>query len=217
MIDSYTELPLGKYQEIVSISKDETLGEIDRQVAILSVLSDIDEQSLLTMPILEYRELAKRMQFLQAETLDVKAGTVGKAYRIGGMEFVPTLDIKSMTTAQYIDFQHLSRMPEADLVALVSCFLVPKGHKYNEGYDMAESQACIRDNLSVVEADRLIAFFLTRFSNSIRGMLICSRYRARRIRDKGTRARMMAEIRKAERLLAQSGGGLQTWMRLRRP
>ena len=43
MIDSYNKLPIGKYLELCAI--DPALPDIDRQVQMVSILSDIPEDT----------------------------------------------------------------------------------------------------------------------------------------------------------------------------
>ena len=47
MIDNYKSLPIGDYQDILALCKDESLEELDRQVKILSILTKMDEDTLL--------------------------------------------------------------------------------------------------------------------------------------------------------------------------
>ena len=47
MIDNYKSLPLGDYQDILALCKDKSLEELDRQVKILSILTKMDEDTLL--------------------------------------------------------------------------------------------------------------------------------------------------------------------------
>ena len=43
IIDNYRELPIGDYQDILALCKDESLEELDRKVKILSILTKVDE------------------------------------------------------------------------------------------------------------------------------------------------------------------------------
>ena len=64
MIDNYKSLTLGKYLEICQVCKDTSLEELDRQVKILSILTKMDEDTLLNLPIQEFKVLTSRMGFL---------------------------------------------------------------------------------------------------------------------------------------------------------
>lgn len=211
MIENYLQLPIGKYMDIRAICQDESLTDIDRQVAILSVLTDMDADALLDMPIMQYRELAGKARFLQVPAeVPRDARSVAGAYKVGGMTLVPFLDVRKMTTAQYVDFQTLSKDPETNFVALISCFLVPKGKKYNSGYDVAEVQKAIREGLSVTDANRLVAFFLLKFHASMRATLIYSKSLLKRMKDSEEKRKVERQMAEAETILAKSGDGLRT-------
>ena len=92
---------------------------------------------------------------------------------------MPTTDIRKMTTAQYIDFQTFSKEGEKKLIEVLSCFLIPKGKKYNEDYDILEVQKALRNYLTIPNCLALSAFFLAKFNRSIKGMLIYSKWIAK--------------------------------------
>ena len=160
IIDNYKSLPLGKYLDICQVCKDESLEEIDRQVKILSILSDMPEEEILHLPIPKYKEMVVASRFL--EDVDKSRHKAARLYIVGDWQLVPTLDYRKMETAQYVDFQTFAPMVETHMAELLSCLLVPVGCRYNEGYDILEVQQALKDNLSVTDALSLSAFFLTR-------------------------------------------------------
>lgn len=169
MIESYNELPVGKYLEIQEIIKED-MSDIDKQVAIIAVLTDLTENEVLNIPITEYKGYAEKSMFLDRH-MDVPK-QVASVYEIGDWKLIPTTDIRKMTTAQYIDFQTFSKEGDTKVVETLSCFLVPKGKKYNDDYDIVEVQNAIREHLAIPHCFALIAFFLTRFNHLILGTLI---------------------------------------------
>lgn len=208
IIDNYRDLHLKDYIDIVAISKDESLEELDKQVKIISILTGADEGTILNLPIMEYKELAARSAFLEGELPD--GGRILESYRCGDYNLIPTKDIRKVTTAQYIDFQtfHQAGIDE-HLVEIISCLLVPKGKKYNDGYDIIDVQNAIRESLSTYEAVSLYAFFLASCSKSMRDMLISSLKALRKLKDRNKRMTMEKEIRKQLTILDSGGDGLQ--------
>ena len=160
IIDNYRELPIGDYQDILALCKDESLEELDRQVKILSILTKVDEGTLLNLPIQEFKCLTNRMGFLEKK-LPTKVSRLADSYRIGKFELIPVIDMRKVITAQYIDFQSFHQAAFEDhFVELLSCLLVPKGKKYNQDYDIIEVQDAIRRNLNLHDAASLYAFFI---------------------------------------------------------
>ena len=165
-IDNYRDLPVGKYEEIVRLCNEE-MTEVDRKVAILSILTGLSEDDVLHLPLPTFTKYAAKSRFLESECPENLIPGVASSYRLGGFVLVPVTDIRKITAAQYIDFQTFSKEKETRMVEMLSCFLVPKGMDYNEGYDVLEVHQAIRDDMSVAELLALIAFFFGRFLKAI--------------------------------------------------
>lgn len=205
IIDNYNRLTLGKYMEIQEISRNESLEDIDKQVQILSVLTDVAEEEILHLPITEYKELVVKSGFLDPE--NIKYHPVAKKYILGKFELIPCRDFRKIETCQYIDFQTYAPDLDHHLVEFLSVILVPKGHRYNEGYDILEVQQAIRDEMSVSDGVSLAGFFLTWCRKSIKDSLNYSRQEAMGIKDKKKREEILERITEQEKLLETSGDG----------
>ena len=206
-IDNYRDLPVGKYEEIVRICEQE-MTEVDRKVAILAVLTGKTEGEILHLPIPTFTEYSRRSRFLESECPDNLIPAVRKSYALGGFVLLPVTDIRKINAAQYIDFQTFSKEKEKRMVEMLSCFLVPRGCDYNEGYDVLEVHDAIRNEMSVAELLALVAFFFGRFLKSTRSTLT---YSIRLL--KKTNPEKAREAETIYRNLADSltdGGGSQT-------
>lgn len=208
IIDNYNKLTIGRYMEIQAISKDESLEEIDKQVQILSVLTGEAEEELLHLPITEYKELVARSAFLNPENINYHP--VAKKYIVGGFELFPVRDFRKLEACQYIDFQTYAPDLDNHLVEFLSVILVPKEHRYNEGYDILDVQKAIREEMSVSDGISVAAFFLTWCRKSIQDSLNYSKREAMGIKDKTKREEILRKIQEQERLLETNGDGLPT-------
>ena len=207
MIDNYKSLPIGDYQHILALCKDESLEELDRQVKILSILTKVDEDTLLNLPIQEFKVLTSRMGFLEKD-LPTKVTRLEDSYKIGKFELVPVTDMRKVITAQYIDFQSFHQAGFEDhFVEILSCLLVPKGKKYNQDYDIIEVQDAIRKDLNVHDAASLYAFFIFSCRESIKDMLTFSLQETQKIKDKEKREKIQGQIKDQIHLLETSGVG----------
>ena len=83
-------------------------------------------------------------------------------YIVNGREYEFHGDIPSITTAQYIDYQTYMKEKPVDLQKVISVFLIPKGHTYNDGYKIEEVMADISDML-IVDVQAL-GFFIQKQS-----------------------------------------------------
>lgn len=207
IINNYKELTIGKYEQIVKLSHDESLEEIDRQVAIIAILADTTEDVILNLPLDEYTEMAAQLGFL-GQLAEQTHGRIADQYSFDGWTLIPCKDFKKMTTAQYIDFQNFCKGGEDNTVAILSVFLVPKGKTYNNDYDIAALQQSIREHLSVMDVLSLTAFFLTSYFQLIKDSLISSKEMLKKMKPGKRKEEAERELEKAMTLL-RDGVGLQ--------
>lgn len=207
IINNYKELTIGKYEQIVKLSHDESLEELDRQVAIIAILADTTEDVILNLPLDEYTEMAAQLGFL-GQLAEQTHGRIADQYSFDGWTLIPCKDFKKMTTAQYIDFQNFCKGGEDNTVAILSVFLVPKGKTYNNDYDIAALQQSIREHLSVMDVLSLTAFFLTSYFQLIKDSLISSKEMLKEMKPGKRKEEAERELEKAMTLL-RDGVGLQ--------
>ena len=201
-IDNYRDLPVGKYEEIVRLC-NEDMTEVDRKVAILAVLTGKTEEEVLRLPLPTFTEYSAKSRFLEHECPENLIPGVSKVYHLGGFVLIPVTDIRKITAAQYIDFQTFSAQKEERMVEMLSCFLVPRGMDYNEGYDVLEVHQAIRDEMSVAEMLALIAFFFGRFLESIHRIRT---YSIRALKKKDPEKAREMEMRYKELVDSVKGG-----------
>lgn len=200
--NDYSNLPIGKYYEILDICESD-LSKIEKDLAVIAVLLDVTEDEVYKLKPEEVYELQQQLKFLSKPAKDAKKKfkklkIADKTYRI-----VSKLD--ELNIGQYVDFQfnwnkdYLTNLPQ-----ILSIFLIPEGCKYNEGYDIVEVQQAIKDNLSI-EAALNIAFFLRRKSvDLIKSRLLYCRLMLMmtklRMKDKKLKAQMKELIQKYKTL-----------------
>ena len=201
-IDNYRDLPVGKYEEIVRLCNEE-MTEVDRKVAILSILTGKTEDEILKLPLPTFTEYSAKSRFLEHECPENLIPGVSRSYHLGGFVLLPVTDIRKITAAQFIDFQEFSKQKETKMVEMLSCFLVPSGMDYGEGYDVLEVHQAIRDEMSVAEMLALIAFFFGKFIESSRRI---TTYSIRMMRKKDPEKAKEMETRYKEMVDSVKGG-----------
>jgi len=205
IIDSFDKLKLGTFREIQEVQQKEGVEEIDKHITILSLLTGASEEDILHLPLPEFTELSAKAKFLTAEGFHQRQ--VAKKYIVGEWELIPVTDYRKLETAQYIDFQSLGGDMDAHMVELLSIILVPKGHRYNEGYDIIELQKAIRDDMSVTDGVTVVGFFLISLEKSIKDMLSYSREEAEKMPDGKEKEKILERIREQEKTLETNGDG----------
>lgn len=192
IIDNYRSLPVGKYLEICKLSRDESIDALEQQVKTISILTGLSEDEVLALPITQYKEFAGKTKFLERE-YDGKL-QVAKSYCLNGIELIPVKDITKINTAQYVDFQTFSKQGDMFTVETLSTMLIPKGKKYNDGYEITDVHKAIKENLSVADVLSLYAFFLSKWVTSIKDSLIFSAKEIQKIPNKEIRERLMKQM-----------------------
>lgn len=214
MIRSFNELPIGKYEQILKVISD--AGEIeteeaalDVQVQIVAILSGKTIDEILHLPIDTYKEMARGADFLTK--IEEKAPAPLKdTYKYGDYELVPVTDYKKLETGQYIDFNSYAESEKGreNMVGLLSVILVPKGMRYNEGYDIADLQRVLREQMTTSEAVSICGFFVALCRKSIRASLTFSKREALRLKNKEKKTKILHQIAQVEDSM-NGGGGLK--------
>lgn len=146
-------------QDYLSTTKD---GSIEQSVHLLSLIECKDEDTYFSMPINKLTEEFGKLKFMESTP---QAAQVKNSYKINGTEYVLTTNLQEMTVAQYIDYQVYIKNPQQYMQEMLTVFLIPKGKKYNEEYDVAEA-AKDMGNLPIEDAYG-ISFFLTTLLRSL--------------------------------------------------
>lgn len=199
MISSYDKLTIGKYLEIKKIIESD-YDDIDKNVQLICILGDYDEETVLDLPLSGFNRLLQGTAFLASTP---KPNPVSHRYKLGKMELEIT-NLEKMTTAQFIDYQTFIK-DENKIVELLSVLLIPKGCKYNDGYDIMDVQKLIKENLSILDCLGLSAFFLQLYQALLKSTVTYSIKKLKKVmkKEKDMEKRMMME--KAIRNLELSG------------
>lgn len=121
-------------QEVIGI-EDET----ERVIRLAEVLLG-DE--VLNLPLKEFNERVKELSFLKDE---VPVQNPPKSIEVNGRKYYMDCLLGNVSTAQYVDFRNHSNVTNPDMAKMLSVFIIPEGHKYNDGYNMIEVIKDIND------------------------------------------------------------------------
>ena len=156
MINNYKDLTIAKFQELQNI--DSSMEEIDIQVAIISILTDLTEDEVLNLPLPQYKKYAAQTAFLKTPPQTNKR--IPNKVKLNGNEYVLIKDVSDMSAGQYIDYNQYLSSGEIDkmLPYILSSFLIPNGKIYGD-YKVDDVANDIKKNLSVEEALSIADFF----------------------------------------------------------
>ena len=188
--NSWDTLPIKVYKEICDVMKAEDLSDTERRMAICALLYDIDEDKLWNMDVPEAQMMLSTIDwvFTPREAKDRKSSI--RNYNLNGSDYKIEVDVNKMTVAQYVDFQTItaSGINVDNLTRALSIFFVPKGKKYNDGYDIAEVINNL-ESLPYAVAEDVCFFFIRQSEISILATRFYLAWTLRKLRRKMKRAK----------------------------
>ena len=118
-----------KYRTLLDIREASNIE--DENERVYAIMEAVFGEDVLDLPLKDFNEKCKELQFLQK---DIPNDLHVKDIKVNGREYYFDGLLGKITTAQYIDFQNYQK--NNDEQKSFSVFIIPKGHKYNDGYDM---------------------------------------------------------------------------------
>lgn len=164
---SWSEVTLAEYDKIMEICYNEDLSEAEKDVALIALLCGKTEDEIWQMPLEDIKFLKIDLMFLTNDFNYPKTLSF-KKLKIGDWELEVIPDLQKMTYAQFVDYQTYIKDTDRtgsapkNKAAILSCFLIPKGKRYNDGYDLMELQRAIKENVSILVYNSVWYFFLQR-------------------------------------------------------
>lgn len=157
MIDNLKDLKIRHLQAIYNTAKDD-----DYLYNVLAILNECTLEDILNMPISKVNAMLSKLDFLNEQP----KAKCRRKFDIAGKKYIAATVKEEMTTAQFIDYQQAIGSYQKDLAGFLAIFLIPEGHKYNDGYSMQDTIADIGE-FSVEEGLALCAFFLQRLKRQL--------------------------------------------------
>lgn len=103
----------------------------DENERVYAIMEAVFGKSVLDLDLKNFALKCKEIEFLQKQ---IPNNLHVKDIKVNGREYYFDGLLGNITTAQYIDFQNYQK--NNDEYKTFSVFIIPKGHKYNDGYDM---------------------------------------------------------------------------------
>ena len=170
---SWSEVTLKDYDEIMEVVYDTDLSDDEKDIAIIAVLCEVPEEEIWNLPVKDVKMLKIQAMFIRKK-FDYPKTLDFKKIKIGEWTCTVDTDFNNMTYAQFADYQtYLKEMDETKIspknkAAILSCFFIPKGCKYGEGYDAFALQKAIRENVSILTYNSVWFFFLQKLRKQLK-------------------------------------------------
>lgn len=117
------------YRQLLDIREAANIE--DENERVYAIMEAVFGESVLDLDLKDFALKCKEIDFLQKE---IPNDLHVKDIKVNGREYYFDGLLGNITTAQYIDFQNYQK--NNDEYKTFSVFIIPKGHKYNDGYDM---------------------------------------------------------------------------------
>ena len=151
---TWNDITLRKWNNIERIINGTYDDDIMQSADLVNEIFDIDDSMLLTPQ--EFKSYIEQLSFLKEPIPEKK---LCNTYTINGTKYNFKGNIMEVSMGQLMDWRQYSTKTPLDYAECLSVFMIPDGHKYNDGYDMDKT---IEDlsSLPIADAMKLYSFFV---------------------------------------------------------
>lgn len=169
----WNNITIKKYLKIQDILTDENMPDEEKIIQMANV---IYEEDITELTVPEFNQKIKALDFVKEAP---KKEKLLKSYTINGTKYNSNADIQNVQANQFIDFQNYAK--KEDTIGCISCFFIPDGHKYNDGYDMLKTKEDIGE-LPITVANGLAFFFKEQY---VTLLVLSNRSSLRKMKEMG--------------------------------
>lgn len=148
-------------QDILSIEDEYTTFNL------LDYLYGIDSSNMTLAEVSKYSGTLSFLNNLE-KYKDIQ---LEDKYTINGTTYTGFLDLTKVTVAQFIDYQNYIKETPVKFEKVLSVFIIPEGHTYNDGYDLQQAQQDMLELPFVVV--QKVAFFLAKQLQTFVSLFLC--------------------------------------------
>ena len=195
IIESWEQVTLAQFEEICKIQEQHPDDDTKR---IIEFLYGVDDAEQLPLP--EYMAMVAGLRNFAANPVETSKLTPAATYTVEGRQYDVDITPNNFTAGQYIDLTNNIKASAA-VSDILTAVVIPHGHTYNDGYDMA---AVKRDllTLPVTVAFAIVGFFVRWSAASSDTFLRCLTKWMKKAGKKGKVSKeQIAELEKATKEL----------------
>ena len=154
-----------KYWAIVDILNNPDASDLQKQAELIALIEDVDIDTILNMNMNDVAAKINKLVFLNKFELDKHYNP--RKIKVGDVEYNVYPDLTNLNVAQFMDYQTFITKPFRESYdKILSIFIIPDGHNYNEGYDILDVQKMIRENMSWMNIQSLLNFIVVKYVKS---------------------------------------------------
>lgn len=132
MKTSWEGITYSEFEQLIQIA-DANIPENYKTTHLISILTGLSVEDVEALPIKIFMKLASGLAFMNDKPKEVKHK---ESYEVNGRKYIVQAQVDRICTAQFLDFTNYGKEKPTSTAKLASCFLIPEGHKYGDGYDL---------------------------------------------------------------------------------
>lgn len=155
---SWNRVTIKEYFKIIDILINEDLDEVEKIDLIILTLTSITPLELSQLSISDYTKLKNSIKFVFDE---VHTKSITNSLIINSKHFDCDIKLDLVTAGQYLMLQNIQKIEDYQerIKKCLGVFIRPKDKKWGD-FDYDENVEYLFNNLSIVDAISLSAFFL---------------------------------------------------------
>ena len=194
---SWKDVTIDEYFDLCERLSDDTLTDYEKIIIKISFITGKNEDEIWNLSWSDFRSL--QVEALWMDEFQLKENVKFKSIEINGEKYSIDTNLQNFTVAQYIDFQTFfpkRKTNERVIGNILACFIIPKGKKYAEGYNIQELVENINSNLDIMTANEIMFFFLKQYLISIRATANYFNWILKRMKKKSKNSQEIETVEK---------------------
>lgn len=161
---SWKDVTIDEYFDLCERLSDDALNDYEKIIIKIAFITGKSENEIWNLNWEDFRTL--QVEALWMEEFKLKENVKFKSIEINGEKYSIDTNLQNFTVAQYIDFQTFFPKRKTNkriLGNILACFIIPKGKKYGEDYDIQDVVKTINNYLDIMTAEEIMFFFLKQY------------------------------------------------------
>lgn len=161
---SWKDVTIDEYFDLCERLSDDALNDYEKIIIKIAFITGKSENEIWNLNWEDFRTL--QVEALWMEEFKLKENVKFKSIEINGEKYSIDTNLQNFTVAQYIDFQTFFPKRKTNkriLGNILACFIIPKGKKYGENYDIQDVVKTINNYLDIMTAEEIMFFFLKQY------------------------------------------------------
>ena len=182
---SWRDVTINEYFDLREKLESVT-SDYEKEIIKIAFVNGFNEDDVWNMKISDVKRFQQNTLWMN--TFEISKDVKFKNIKIEDETYEINSDMQKFSVAQYIDFQNFfpKRTQKTNYIGnILACFIVPKGKKYGEGYDVAQLVSKINNNVDILTSNEIIFFFLKQFHFSMKVMFTFFKYQMKILKITG--------------------------------